>query len=102
MLLYDRTDLSKLIDVAKSRNSKEFIICHYLFFDHALNFKILFVLIVMISQCWAFILPVRIAVIPVKRVDYFRIIRDISESESIHLLENSLLDYRGYIAAKKL
>ena len=32
MLYYDRNDLSKGIDVAKSNNSKEWIICHYWFF----------------------------------------------------------------------
>ena len=29
MLYYDRIDLSEGIDVAKSNNSKECIICHY-------------------------------------------------------------------------
>ena len=38
-----------------------------------------------------------IAVITVKGVDYCCIIHDISKSEAIHLLENSVLDHRWYI-----
>ena len=38
-----------------------------------------------------------IAVVIVKGIDYFCIIHDISKSEAIHLLENSVLDDRGYI-----
>ena len=38
-----------------------------------------------------------IAIITVKGVDYHCIIHDISKSEAIHLLENSMLDDRGYI-----
>ena len=38
-----------------------------------------------------------IAIITVKGVDYGFIIDDISKSKTIHLLENSELDDRGYI-----
>ena len=38
MLYYDRIDISKGIDLAKSNNSKECIICHFFFFNH--GFKI--------------------------------------------------------------
>ena len=38
-----------------------------------------------------------IAIINVKSVDYCCIIHDISKSEAIHLLENSMLDDHGYI-----
>ena len=38
-----------------------------------------------------------IAVIDVKRSDYCCIIHDISKYEAINLLENSMLDDRGYI-----
>ena len=38
-----------------------------------------------------------IAIITVKGVDCHCIIHDISKSEAIHLLENSVLDDRGYI-----
>ena len=39
MLYYDRTDISEGIDVAKSNNSKEYIICYYRFFNHGLGFQ---------------------------------------------------------------
>ena len=38
-----------------------------------------------------------IAVISVKNVDYHCIIHNISKSEAINLLENSVLEDRGYI-----
>ena len=38
-----------------------------------------------------------IAIITVKNVDYRCIIHDISESEAINLLINSVLENRGYI-----
>ena len=38
-----------------------------------------------------------IDIITDKGVDYRCIIRDISKSEAIYLLENSVLHYRGYI-----
>ena len=38
-----------------------------------------------------------IAIITVKNVDYYSIIHDTGKSETIHLLENSVLDDRGYI-----
>ena len=38
-----------------------------------------------------------IAIITIKRVDYCCIIHAIGKSEAIHLLENSVLDDRGYI-----
>ena len=39
MLYYDRTDISKRIDLAKSNNSKECMICHYRFFNHEFKFQ---------------------------------------------------------------
>ena len=39
-----------------------------------------------------------IAIIIVKSIDYRCIIHDISKSEAIHLLENSLFEDRGYIS----
>ena len=38
-----------------------------------------------------------ITIITVKRVDYCRIIHDISKSKATHLLENSVLDDHEYI-----
>ena len=39
MLYYDRIDISKLIDLIKSNNSKECMICHYWFFNHGFKLQ---------------------------------------------------------------
>ena len=39
MLYYDRIDISERIDLAKSSNSKECMICHYFFFNHRFEFQ---------------------------------------------------------------
>ena len=38
MLYYERIDISKEIDHAKSNNSKECMICNYWFFNHGFKF----------------------------------------------------------------
>ena len=39
MLYYYRIDISKGIDLAKSNNRKEFLICYYCFSNHGFNFQ---------------------------------------------------------------
>ena len=39
MLYYDRIDITKGIDPAKSNNSKECMVCHYWFFNHRFKFQ---------------------------------------------------------------
>ena len=39
MLYCDRIDISKGIDLAKSNNSKEYMICRYWLFNHEFRFK---------------------------------------------------------------
>ena len=39
MLYCDRIDLSEEIDVAKSNNSKECIVCHYWFFNYGIKWR---------------------------------------------------------------
>ena len=39
MLYYDRTDISGGIDLTKSNNSKECMMCHYWFFNHGFEFQ---------------------------------------------------------------
>ena len=96
MLYYDRIDISEGIDLAKSNNSKECMICHYQFFNHGFEFQN--------SVCNGFhdltMLSVNIsdiAIITVKNVDYCYIILNISKSEAINLLKDSFLEDRGYI-----
>ena len=96
MLYYDRIDISEGIDLAKSNNSKEFMICHYWFFNHGFKFQDYVnngchdfsMLIVNISD---------IAIVTVKKVDYRCIIHNISKSKASNLLKNSVLHDRGYI-----
>ena len=73
-MYYNRVDLSEGFDLTKSNNSKQFIICHYWFFDHRFKFE-------------DFVSNGRhglsdIAIIPVKGVDYGCIIHGISKSEA--------------------
>ena len=96
MLCYDRIDISEGIDLTKSYNSKACMICHYWFLNHGFNFQNyvcngchdLTTLSVKISD---------IAIITVKNVDYRCIIYNITKSEAINLLKNSVLEDRGYI-----
>ena len=39
MLYYDRNDISKGIDVGKSNNIKDCMICHYWFFNYGFYFQ---------------------------------------------------------------
>ena len=94
MLYYDRIDISKGIDLTKSNNSKECMICHYWFFNHGVKFQDsvcdgchdLIILSVNISN---------IAIITVKNIDYRCIIHNISKSEAINLLKNLFLKIVG-------
>ena len=93
MLYFDRIDINKGVDLVKSNNSNEFMICHYWFFNHGFKFQHyvcngchnLTMLSVNISD---------IAIIFVKNVGYCCIIHSISESEAINLLKNSVLENR--------
>ena len=93
MLYYDRIDICEGIDLAKSKNSKKCMICHYWFFNHGFKFKD--------SACNAcHILSVNlndIAIVTIKNVDYHCIIHNISKSKAIKLLEDPVLENGGYI-----
>ena len=94
MLYYNRSDIGKGIDIAKSNNSKECMIIS--FFNHRFKFQDsvyngchdLKMLSVNISD---------IDIITIKNVNYGCIIHKISKSEAINLLENSVLEDRRYI-----
>ena len=74
MLCYDRIDINKDFDIAKSNNSKECMTYHYWFFNHGFKFQDstcngchdLKMLSINISD---------IAIITVQNVDYRRIIQ---------------------------
>ena len=96
MLCYNRIDISEGIDSAKSNNSKECTVCQNWIFYHGFKFQDpvcngcldLTIFCLNISD---------IAIITVKGVDYYCIIHEISKSKASHLLENSMLEDRGYI-----
>ena len=96
MLYYDRIDINEGIDLAKSNNSKECMICHYCFFNYGFKFQDyicnrchdLSMLCLNISQ---------IAIITVKNVDFSCSMYNISKSEANNLLKISVLEDRGYI-----
>ena len=96
MLYYDRIDISEGTDLAKSNIIKECMIFHYWRFNHGFELQdyvsngshVLTVLSINVSD---------IAIITVKNVDYCCIFRNISKSEAMNLLKNSVLEDRGYI-----
>ena len=97
MLHFDKIDLKEEIVPVKSNNSKEWIVFHYRYFNHAFKFKnsvcnschVLTMLCLNLSN---------IAIITVKGIHYCCIIHDISKSEAIRLLQkNYVLDDLGYI-----
>ena len=96
MLYYERIDISKGMDPVKNNSSKECMICRYWFFNHGLKFQDS-----VVNSCHDLtMLSVNIsdiAIITIKDVDYCCIIHNISKSEAINLLKNSVLDDRGYI-----
>ena len=94
MLYYDRIDVSEEIDLAKTNNSKEYMICHSRFLNHGFEFQDY-----VCSGCHDLrMLCLNIsgtAIITVKKVDYCCIIHNISKSEAINLLKTSVLEYCG-------
>ena len=96
MLYYDRIDISEGIDLAKSNNSKECMIRQYWFFNHGFKFKDY-----VCNRCHDLTILngniFNITIITVKNVDYRFIIHNISKSEAINLLKNSVLEDSGYI-----
>ena len=78
MLYHDKIDTSERIDPTKSNKSKEWMICHYCFFNHRFKFKDsvyndchdLTILFLNISD---------IAIITVKIADYCCIVHNIKQ-----------------------
>ena len=95
MLYYDRIDISEGIDVAKSNNSKQCVICHYFFLNH--RFEIQYYVCTGCHDLSMLCLNISdIAIITFKNVDYCCIMYNISKSEVINLLEKSVLEDRDY------
>ena len=91
MLYYDRIYISKEIDLAKSNNSKECMICHYWFFNHGFNFQDH-----VCNGCHDLTM-LSINISDIKNVDYRCIIHNICKPEAINLLKNSVIKDRRYL-----
>ena len=91
MLYNDRIDISDWIDPAKGNSNKEFMLCRNWFFYHGFEFQN--------SVCYGChdlrMLCVNITIVTVKGIDYRCAIHEISKSEAIQLLENSIFDDCG-------
>ena len=85
MLHYNRIELSKIIDVAKS-NVVLFVTIGFLI--RGLNFKILAVMVVMFWQSCVLLLKMLIIVV---------LFITLSKFDAIHFLENSMFDDGMYI-----
>ena len=72
------------------------MICHYWVFNHRFKFQDSVCKVCHDLTIWCLNIS-DIATITVKNVDYRCIIYNISKSEAINLLENSVLEDRGYI-----
>ena len=96
MLYFDRIDISEGVELARSNNNKECMICHYWFFNHRFRFQDslcngcndLTVLCLKISN---------IIIITDKNVDYCPIIYNISKYETINLLKSAVSENPRYI-----
>ena len=75
---------------------KKYMLCHYCFFNRGFKFEDS-----ISNSCHDFKIQYLnisdIAIITVKGLDYHCIIHDINKSKAIHLLDDSVLDDRGYI-----
>ena len=94
MFYYDKISLCERIELTKSKNSKECIVCHYSCFNLWFKFHNsvcngcldLTMLCLNLSD---------IDISTIKKVDNRFVIFDISKSDAIYLLENSVLDDLG-------
>ena len=95
-MYYERIGISKGSHFTKSNKSRECMICHYFFFNHGFKFQDY-----VCSSCHDLtMLSVNfsnIVIITVKNGDYSCIIYNISKSEALNLLKNSVLEIRRYI-----
>ena len=96
MLYYDRIDISEGIDPTKSNKSREWMICRYWFFNHGYKCQYS-----VGNGCHDLSMPClnvsNFGIITVKNIDYCCIMYNISKSEAINLLENSVLEDRRYM-----
>ena len=93
MLYYDRIDISDGIDPTKSNKCKDCMIFHYWIFNYGFKFQNS-----VCNVCHNLtVLSVDIRdIVTIENVDYCYINYNISKSEPINLLKNSVLEDSGY------
>ena len=89
MLYYDRTDIIERIYPTKSNISKEYLICHYCFFNHGFEFQ---------DYLCNHFYDLTVLCLNISDIaDYSRIIHNITKFEAINLLKYYVLENRRYI-----
>ena len=97
MLQYDRIDVSKGIDINKTSESKEFMLCHYWCFkDVGYKFQPYLCNGCHAISMMAFELK-NIAILNAKGVDYRCILWGVSRDEAVNRLNNSVLEEKGVL-----
>ena len=75
------------IDLTKSSKNRECMICHYCLFNHGFKFQD------HVCNEWHDLIMLRLNISVIAII----IVKDVNESETIHLLENSVLGDREYL-----
>ena len=86
MLQYERIDVSEGIEINKSNKSKECIICHYWYFKDIGYKSEPYDLLMVVCDLKDFM------ILNIKGVDYRCYVFNMSKSDAINLLNNSVLD----------
>ena len=97
MLQYDRTNVSEGIDINKTGESKECMLCHYCYFkDVGYKFQSY-----VCNGCHAVSMMAyklkNIAILNAKAIDYRCILWGISRDEAVNGLNNSVLEDKGVL-----
>ena len=96
MIYCERTDFSEGIDVNRTRASKEFDVCHYLyFFNYSFKSQAN-----VYNRCHDLLMSVNlsdIAILNIKGSDYYCILSLISKNEALKWLQNAdLTEKKGH------
>ena len=97
MLQYDRIDVSEGIDISKTSESKECMLCNYCYFkDGGCKFQSY-----LCNGCHAVSMMAyelkNIAILNAKGIDYRCILWGISKNDAIDRLSNSVLEDKGVL-----
>ena len=97
MLQYDRTDISEGIDIDKTSESKECMLCHYCYFKD-IGYKFQAYLCNGCHAVWMMVYELKnIAILNAKGIDYRCTLWGISRDEAVNRLKNSVLEDKGVL-----